>query len=91
MRLIEEAKVRFENSPAEDNARRFLPQLLGIESLAPKDKLTLIFDMMLAALETTTYSLFRTLFFMAKHPETQVSLEIYALPIYWSRIMVKYR
>jgi len=74
MRLIEEAKVRFENSPAEDNARRFLPQLLGIESLAPKDKLTLIFDMMLAALETTTYSLFRTLFFMAKHPETQERL-----------------
>ena len=71
-RLISEAESRFRDSPAEENARRFLPQLLSVESLSTKDKLTMIFDMMLAALDTTTYSLFRTLFLMAKNPETQV-------------------
>jgi len=71
LRLIDEAKTRFEESPQEDNARRFLPQLLSIESLEVKDKLAMIFDMMLAALDTTTYSLLRTLFFMSKYPETQ--------------------
>ena len=72
LRLIAEAKVRFESSTDEENSRRFLPQVLGIESLGIKDKLSMIFDMMLAALDTTTYSLLRTLFFMSKHPETQV-------------------
>ena len=72
MKLIEEAKVRFDGSSEEDNAKRFLPQLLSIQSLEIKDKLSMIFDMMLAALDTTTYSVFKTLFYMAKHPETQV-------------------
>jgi len=70
-RLITEAESRFRDSPPEENAKRFLPQLLSVESLSTKDKLTMIFDMMLAALDTTTYSLFRTLFLMAKNPETQ--------------------
>ena len=70
--MIEEARQQFEAEPAEDNSRRFLPQLLSIESLDDKDKMTMIFDMMFAALDTTTYTMFRTLFFLAKSPEAQV-------------------
>ena len=72
LRMIEEARQQFEAEPAEDNSRRFLPQLLSIESLDDKDKMTMIFDMMFAALDTTTYTMFRTLFFLAKSPEAQV-------------------
>ena len=73
MRLIEEAKIRFDGDSVEENSRRFLPQLLSIESLGIKDKLSMIFDMMLAAIDTTTYTVFKTLFYMAKHPDTQVA------------------
>ena len=72
LRMIEEARQRFEAEPAEDNSRRFLPQLMSIESLDDKDKMSMIFDMMFAALDTTTYSIFRTLFYLAKAPEAQV-------------------
>jgi len=74
MRLIEEAKIRFDGDSVEENSRRFLPQLLSIESLGIKDKLSMIFDMMLAAIDTTTYTVFKTLFYMAKHPDTQERL-----------------
>ena len=72
LRLIEEARQRFEAEPAGENSRRFLPQLLSIESLDDKDKMSMLFDMMFAALDTTTYSMFRTLFYLAKTPEAQV-------------------
>jgi len=71
LRLIEEAKDRFDGSSEEENSRRFLPQLLNIETLEIKDKLPMIHDMMFAALETITYTVFKTLFHMAKYPHTQ--------------------
>ena len=72
--MIEEAKVRFEDSSEEDNSKRFLPQLMSIENLETRDKVSMVFDMMFAAIDTTTYSIFKTLFFMAKDPHAQVSL-----------------
>ena len=55
-----------------DLSKRFLPQLLSIEGLHFDEKVSVVFDMMLAAIDTTTYSTFRALFFLSKNQEAQV-------------------
>ena len=52
---------------------RFLPQLLAVD-LPLEKKLSMIFDMMLAAIDTTTYALTYNAYYLAKNPEAQEAL-----------------
>lgn len=75
IRLMEESRAEWKEDQEDlDWSKRFLPQLLSIESLTMSEKVSIIFDMMFAAQDTTTYSLVRVLFFLAKNPEAQEKL-----------------
>jgi cytochrome P450 len=54
IRLMEESQAEWKENPDLDLSKRFLPQLLGIESLTMSQKVSVIFDMF-AAQDTTTY------------------------------------
>ena len=71
--LIEDFRRRFEAEPDEDWSKRFLPQLLAVE-LPIEKKLAMIFDMMLAAIDTTTYALTYNAYYLARNPDAQEAL-----------------
>merc|ERR1719419_1051480 len=62
------------NSNDEELSKRFLPQLLGLKGLTEGEKASVIFDMMLAAIDTTTYSIFRVMYFLSQNPQAQETL-----------------
>lgn len=68
--LIEDFRLRYEADPEADWSGRFLPQLLSVD-LPMEQKVSMIFDMMLAAIDTTTYALTYNAYFLAKNPHAQ--------------------
>ena len=74
LRLVDESKERWSDIPEADLRRKFLPQLLNIENLSIDDKVSVIFDMLLAAIDTTTYTTLTNCFYLAKNPEVQERL-----------------
>ena len=70
--MVEECRKRYEVNP-EDMGNRFLPQLLSLD-LSVDQKLVVIFDMMLAGIDTTTYMMTHVAYFLAKNPQVQDKL-----------------
>ena len=54
-------------------SKRFLPQLLSVD-LPADQKLSVLFDMMVAAVDTTTYAMTYNAYFLAKNPHVQEEL-----------------
>ena len=71
--LVEECRRRYEADPELDLSKRFLPQLLSLD-LTVDQKLSVIFDMMAAAIDTTTYAMTFNAYLLAKNPRVQDEL-----------------
>lgn len=74
LRLVHEAKQRWEGIPETELHNKFLAQLLNIERIVVEEKMSVIFDMLFAAIDTTTYTVLNNLFFLAKNPDAQEKL-----------------
>lgn len=74
LKLIQESKENWLKTPEEELKRKFLPQLLNMEGIDMDQKVSVIFDMMFAAIDTTTYTTLRAAFLLAKNPDAQEKL-----------------
>ena len=74
MKLITEAKDEWDGIPEEELQTKFLAQLLNMKNVGMQAKLSLIFDMLLAAIDTTTYTTINCCYHLAKNPDVQEKL-----------------
>ena len=71
--MVEDCRRRYEADADADLSKKFLPQLLSL-NLSVDQTMSIIFDMMIAAIDTTTYALTNNAYFLAKNPEVQEKL-----------------
>ncbi|XP_067128618.1 cytochrome P450 CYP12A2, partial [Centruroides vittatus] len=70
-KYVKEAMDRIENSKDKDREMTFIENLLTTKNIDHRDAITMLLDMLLAGVDTTSHSTSFALYFLAKNPQAQ--------------------